>query len=200
MRLGVFGGTFDPVHLGHLVLAELCREQCRLDEIWFVPAGNPPHKVGAALTPGPRRAEMLELAIAGHSQFKVDRRELDRSGPSYTVHTLQELANENPANELFFLVGADSLIELPQWYEPRRIAELATLVAVNRGRSGLPDLSSLVPHLGSEAVGRIQNVSIPAIDISASELRRRVQQGLSIRYQVPRSVECYIGEHHLYPS
>lgn len=200
MRLGVFGGTFDPVHYGHLLLAEQCREQCRLDEVWFVPAGAPPHKAGIVITAGAARAEMLEFAIAGHAPFRVDCRELKRAGPSYTVHTLQELRDEDPARELFFLIGADSLADLPFWFEPRRIAELANLVVVNRGRSTPPDLHALVPHLGEAAVARMQVVAIPGIDLSSSDMRRRVQQGRSIRFMTPRAVECYIQEQRLYVS
>jgi len=133
MRLGLFGGTFDPVHFGHLLLAEQCREQCELDEIWFLPAGAPPHKQNALISDGRIRAAMLELAIAGHRAFAVNRMELDRAGTTFTVETLQHLHEENPSRELFFIVGADSLTDLPTWREPQQIARLATIVAVNRG-------------------------------------------------------------------
>ena len=198
MRLGLFGGTFDPVHCGHLILAEQCREQCALDEVKFLPSGSPPHKQGQEMTPGPVRSEMLELATAGHSQFVVDRMELEREGPTYTVETLQQLHSEKPGRELFFLIGADSLNDLSTWREPERIAELATIVAVNRGDRPLPDWVSLRSALGEAVTSRIQLVTMPGIDLTATDIRRRVREGKSIRFLVPRAVEIYIAEQGLY--
>jgi nicotinate-nucleotide adenylyltransferase len=198
MRLGILGGTFDPVHFGHLLLAEQCREQCRLDELWLVPAGQPPHKTHQVLTPGRVRAEMLELATAGHSGFHVQSLELDRPGPSFTVDTLQQLHDADPDRQLFFLIGADSLVELPAWREPRRIVELARLVVVNRGQGPLPDREPLRSVLGEDGLARIEIVTMPAVDLSASDIRRRVQAGKSIRYMTPRAVECYIAANNLY--
>lgn len=194
MRLGIYGGTFDPVHLGHLVLAEQCREQLALDEVWFVPAGQPPHKRETALTPGRQRLEMLELAIAGHERFRAVNLELDRSGPSYTVDTLAALHAQNPARELFLLIGADSLRDFPTWREPQRIAELARVVAVNRGEQPDPDLTAFRAAYGD----RIDLVRMPGLDISATDLRRRAAAGRSLRYLVPRAVEVYIQLHRLY--
>lgn len=198
MRIGVYGGTFDPVHLGHLILAETCREQARLDRVIFIPAGLPPHKQDREFSPGNARAEMLEFAIAGHAEFSVDRSEIKRSGPSYTVETLRSLRQDHPNDELFLLMGADSLAEFPLWKEPREIATLASLIVVNRGSQSPPDLAGLIPHLGASAVARIQLVTMPGIDISSSDLRRRAQQGQSLRYLIPRAVERYIIDHHLY--
>ena len=198
MRIGVYGGTFDPVHLGHLLLAETCREQARLDRVIFIPAGLPPHKQGREFSPGNARAEMLELAIAGHSEFSVDRSEIKRSGPSYTVETLRSLRQEHPTAELCFLMGADSLAEFHLWKDPREIATLAGLIVVNRGSQPPPDLALLIPQLGELAVSHIQPVTMPAVEISASDIRQRAQQGRSLRYLVPRAVERYILEHHLY--
>lgn len=198
MRIGVFGGTFDPIHLGHLILAETCREQGRLDRVLFIPAGLPPHKQGREMSAGNARSEMLEFAIAGHPEFSVDRSEIKRSGPSYTVDTLRALRQEHPADELFLLMGADSLAEFHSWKEPREIATLAGLIVVNRGSQAPPELESLVPLLGEAAVRRIQVVTMPGVEISASDIRCRAQQGLSLRYLVPRAVERYILEQHLY--
>src|SRR6185503_8889767 len=122
MRLGIFGGTFDPIHLAHLILAEQCREACRLDRVLFVPAGQPPHKSNRQITPGRVRLEMVELAIAGHSAFAASAIELNRAGPSYSAHTLADVANQHTGDDLFFLIGSDSLADLPMWYEPARIA------------------------------------------------------------------------------
>lgn len=198
MRLGVFGGTFDPIHYGHLVLAEQCREHLGLDEVRFLPAGHPPHKPGQQITPGQQRAEMVAFAIAGHPQFKLDRRELQRVGPSYTVDTLLEIQGESPEAELFLLLGADSLVDLPQWREPSRIAQLATIVAVNRSGGPALDLQSLKSHLGDEILSRVTLLAIPGCDLSATDLRRRARAGRSLRYLTPRAVECYIQEKSVY--
>ena len=198
MRLGIFGGTFDPVHNGHLLLAEQCREQCRLDQVMFIPAGVPPHKLARALAPGKARAEMLDLAVAGNDHLRVDRRELDRSDPCYTVETLAALKTEDPARALIFLMGADSLAEFCTWREPRRIVELAELAVVNRGETMPPDLGPLQSCLGESLVSRIQFVTIPSVDVSSSDIRQRIAQCKSIRFMVPRAVECYIETHGLY--
>jgi nicotinate-nucleotide adenylyltransferase len=198
MRLGIYGGTFDPVHLGHLLLAEQCREQCGLDQVWFVPAGIPPHKQELDISPSVQRAEMLEFAVAGHPQFAVSRIEFKRNGPSYTVETLREIAREHPQDELFFLIGADSLADLPFWKEPLAIMELARLVVVNRGNAPPPRLELLLPHFGIEALARIQLISIPGIDLASRDLRQRVRDGRSIRFMTPRAVERYILEQKLY--
>lgn len=197
MRLGLLGGTFDPVHLGHLILAEQCREQCGLDEVWFVPSRLPPHKRETKISDGRARVEMLTFAVAGHPAFKVSRIELDREGPSYTVETLQQLVVEDASRELYFLIGGDSLADLPHWREPRRILELATIVAAGRGRTPLPPMDRIREELG-EAAARIECIEMPAVDLSSTDLRRRVRDGRSIRYMTPRAVEIYILEHGLY--
>ncbi|HUE14089.1 MAG TPA: nicotinate-nucleotide adenylyltransferase [Planctomycetaceae bacterium] len=198
MRLGLFGGTFDPVHVGHLLLAERCREECRLEHVWFLPAGTPPHKAAESISPGNQRAEMLEFAISGHPQFSVNRMELARTGRSFTVDTLRQLHAEDSARELFFLIGADSLADLPLWRDPAGIAELATIVAVNRGDRPMPDLDALRGQLGDAVLSRIQIVTMPGIDLSATDIRRRVRDGKSIRFMTPRACEVYIQQHGLY--
>ncbi len=194
MRLGIYGGTFDPVHYGHLLAAEQCREQCRLDKLWFVPAASPPHKLGETITLGARRAEMLELAVAGMPQFEVNHLELNRQGPSYTVDTLAQLRADDPERELFLLIGADSVDDFSTWREPQRIAELSTLVVINRGRTP-PDLSRLAECCGDREPIVVQ---MPGIDLSATDLRQRVGDGRSIHFTTPRAVEAYIHEHRLY--
>ena len=145
MRLGIFGGSFDPVHFGHLLLAECCREERRLDQVWFVPAAVPPHKRPGAVASASQRVEMLRLAIGGHEAFHVSTLEVDRGGVSYTVDTLEAVRHEQPAAELFFLMGADSLADLPTWREPARICELASPIVVGRGGTPAPDYSVLAP-------------------------------------------------------
>lgn len=200
MRLGVFGGTFDPIHLGHLILAEHCREACQLDRVLFVPAGQPPHKSAPQITSGKLRREMVELAIAGHPQFAVSSVDLDRVGPSYSVQTLEELARQHPGAELFFLVGADSLADLPNWHQPSRLVQLATVVTVTRPGVPLPELALVRSILDAEVVERLERnvVESPLVGISSSLIRARIAAGQSVRYLVPRAVECFIETHGLY--
>ena len=198
MRLGLFGGTFDPVHFGHLLLAEQCREQCELDEVWFLPSGSPPHKDDAEITAARHRVGMLELAIAGHECFRVNEMELQREGPTYTVDTLQALTDERLDDELTFLIGADSLRDLPTWREPQRILELATIVAVNRPDRDITDATRLTDCLGEAAAERIRIINMPGIDLSATDIRGRLAAGRSIRFMTPRAVEAYIEQHAVY--
>jgi nicotinate-nucleotide adenylyltransferase len=200
MRLGLLGGSFDPVHYGHLLLAECCREQCRLDAVWFVPAAVPPHKQNHTLSAAVDRIEMLKLAVGGQEAFTVYTGEIDRGGVSYTVETLEQLHEELPDSEMFFLMGADSLADLPNWREPERICALAIPAVVRRAGAPEPDDSVLSRLMPPErlAVARQHRVEMPTIDFSSSDLRRRVAAGLSIRYRTPRAVEKYIEAHRLY--
>jgi nicotinate-nucleotide adenylyltransferase len=200
MRLGIFGGTFDPIHVGHLILAEQCREACQLDRVLFIPAGQPPHKTERQITAGKQRLEMVELAIAGQTAFEASPIEIKREGPSFSVLTLSELASKNPGAELFFLMGSDSLADLPSWYQPAHIASLATLVVATRPGSVQPDVKPLVDVIGRPATVQILEhvVEIPLVEISSTDIRARVAAGRSIHYLVPRSVECYIETHGLY--
>jgi nicotinate-nucleotide adenylyltransferase len=194
MRIGVFGGTFDPVHLGHLVLAEQCREQARLDRVLFIPAARPPHKQGQNVTPFARRVEMLQLAIAGHAAFVVDELEKDRPGPSYTVDTVEELRRREPGARLFLLIGSDCLPDLVHWRDPGRIGELAELVIAARSGWSLDQLGQLPAALARQVV------QTPLIDLASRDLRLRAAAGRSLRYLVPRAVECYIEAHRLYQA
>jgi nicotinate-nucleotide adenylyltransferase len=198
MRIGVLGGTFDPVHYGHLLVAETCREQLGLNEVRFIPAAVPPHKLDERITDGHARADMLKLAVSGYPEFIVDRRELKRTGPSFTVDTLTELHGEFPGAEIFFLMGADSLRDLLTWRDPSRIAQLATLVACNR--PGLPPIlpSQIVEWVGEEIAPRVISVQIPGTDLSATELRQRARSGRSLRFRTPRAVEAYIQHNAIY--
>src|SRR3954471_15175632 len=146
MRLGIYGGTFDPIHLGHLILAEACREAAGLDRVWFVVAGQPPHKLGPRAQVG-HRLEMTRIAVTGNPAFEVSEIEARRPGPHYSVETLEEVRRDRPEDELFFLIGADSLADLPFWRQPERIVELARLVVVNRfdDRPASPSPSSPLP-------------------------------------------------------
>jgi nicotinate-nucleotide adenylyltransferase len=195
MRLGLFGGTFDPIHLGHLILAEQCREACGLDRVWLIVAGSPPHKPGGRTAVG-HRLEMARIAVAGHPGFAVSDVEATRPGPHYSVETLESIRRDHPGDELFFLIGADSLADLPSWREPARIAQLATIVVVNR--PGLEEVDpARLPDFGPGSRPLVW-VSIPPVGIASSDLRRRLAEGRSIRYMVPRGVEAYIDAHGLY--
>jgi len=196
MRVGIFGGTFDPVHLGHLILAEQARDYVQLDEVWFVPASRPPQKEGQPITRFEQRLEMLELAIAGHSSFRIDPREASRPGPSYTADTLDELAAAHPEHEWFLLLGGDSLVDLPRWFDPQRIVQRATLVVMARPGTTLPNQIDLEQNIGIKLDVKI--VPAPQIDIRSRDLRQRVHEGRSIRYLVPRAVEVYIQQRKLY--
>jgi nicotinate-nucleotide adenylyltransferase len=200
MRVGVFGGTFDPVHFGHLILAEQAREQGRLDEVWFVPAARPPHKSESELTRFDQRAEMLDLAIAGHAAFRVLDLEIERPGPSYTVDTLTELHHNSPQADLWLLVGSDTLVDLGSWHEKERLAELAGLLIMARPGHAIPDANRVRDELGMRPGSplRMETVDAPLIDISSRDLRGRAAAGRSLRYFLPRSVEVYIKEKHLY--
>jgi len=200
MRIGIFGGSFDPVHFGHLLLAECCREQLALDAVRFLPAAVPPHKQQRELTPAASRIEMLELAIGGHPAFSVDRFETDHGGINYTADTLAHFRDQDPASEFFFLMGADMFHDLPHWRQPQRICELAVPVAVRRAGEPPLDfqgLSAIASPERIEAMRRCE-VAMPEIGLSASDIRHRVAAGQGIRYRTPRAVEKYIESHGLY--
>src|SRR5262249_48583052 len=190
MRIGIFGGTFDPVHIGHLILAEQCREQGQLDQVWFLPAARPPHKLDRELTPFAFRVEMLQLAIAGNKAFRVEEIERDRSGPSYTADTLDALAAIYPKNEWHLLIGSDPPAQMPTWHEPQRILHRAGLLIVDRPNHLAPAMETFQAGFAHNVpIIRSQVVKMPLIDISSRDLRRRASLGLSLRYQVPRVIE-----------
>jgi nicotinate-nucleotide adenylyltransferase len=204
MRIGLYGGSFDPVHQGHLIAAECCREQARLDKVLFLPAAVPPHKQDRPLAEAAHRVEMLKLAIGGHPAFAVSTDEIDRGGVSYTVDTLVRLEAAHPADELLLILGPDALADLPTWREPATILARAEIIAVER--EGVDDISAIVATpklaalLGPERAQRIveTRVTCPAIGIRASDLRAAIAAGCSIRYRTPRAVEQYIAAHGLY--
>jgi nicotinate-nucleotide adenylyltransferase len=201
MRIGIFGGTFDPVHLGHLILAEQCRAQAHLDRVWFMPAAHPPHKSGPGLTRFEQRCEMLELATAGHSAFQVVRIEKDLPPPSYTANTLAELSRLHPEDQFDLIMGSDGLPDLPGWHQPQQVIERAGLIVVPRPGVMLWTAERLATALGLDvAMVRLRFVACPLIEISSRELRRSIADGMSIRYMVPRAVEEYIRDRKLYSS
>jgi nicotinate-nucleotide adenylyltransferase len=205
LRVGILGGTFDPVHYGHLVIAEEVRESLSLDRVLFIPAAVPPHKLGLEITPPEDRAAMVELAIAGNPAFAMSRVELDRSGPSYTVDTLETLANEarreGIIRRLFFILSSEAAAALPSWRAPARILELARLVVVPRSGFPVPDVGVLASDAGaSPGDERILAAETVPLAHSSSDVRSRAASGRSIRYLVPPAVEAYIRDHRLYLS
>ncbi|MEX0643495.1 MAG: nicotinate-nucleotide adenylyltransferase [Pirellulales bacterium] len=200
LRLGLLGGTFDPVHYGHLLAAEHCREACGLDRVWFVPTAIAPHKSGVAASPAADRIEMLRLATGGTEAFEVSTIEMDRGNVSYTIDTLGAVRAARPDAELFLILGGDSLVDFPTWKDPAAICRLATLVVVGRPGADLPDAGRLASQLPREAAPhvRLVTVAMPLVELSSREIRRRVAAGMSIRYQTPRAVEEYIRAHGLY--
>jgi nicotinate-nucleotide adenylyltransferase len=200
MRLGIFGGSFDPVHYGHLLLAECAREELSLDEVWLIPASVSPFKIGRVQAPGKDRLEMLKLAIGGHDSLVASAVEIDRGDVSYTVDTLEQIARERPGAELFLLMGADSLHDLPNWRSPSRILQLATPAVVRRGGSSEPDFGVLGTLVSAERVEEIEaaQVTMPALELSSTDLRTRAAAGRSLRYRTPHAVDKYIQTHGLY--
>ena len=197
MRIGVLGGTFDPIHIGHLVIAEEARGELMLERVVFVPARLSPHKLDHVVSPVEHRQAMVELAIASNPHFAVSRVDIDRFGPSYTVDTVELLRDEWGAGvEIYFIMGSDSLLDILTWHNPQRLIKLCRFAVVSRPgyQVNLDELDALLPG----AASRVQTLNAPELDISSTDIRRRVREGLSIRYQVPEAVEDYIYQHELY--
>ena len=198
MNIGVLGGTFDPVHSGHLIVADEVKTRLNLTEVIFVPAGQPWLKVDRPITPAEHRLHMLRLALADKPCFKLSTMEIERAGPSYTIDTITELQGQLDAeDELFFILGQDNLVQLPQWREPSQLIQLCYLVAVPRPGSPRPKLKELeasIPGISQ----RVMLMDKPHVDISAEAIRDRVVRGLSVRHLVPEPVNRYLKEHKLY--
>jgi len=196
MRIGIFGGTFDPIHHGHLVAAEEARVVLALERVLIVPAGQPPHKTKRPITAAEHRVAMVELAIASNPHFVLSRVDLERPGPHYSVDMVTRLRRQLGPGDLFFIVGMDSLMELPTWHEPERLIGLCYIVGVNRPgyRYDLAPLEKAVPGISRH----IMILEAPQLEISSHELQERVRRGLPIKYQVPEAVEEYIQRHGLY--
>ena len=198
MRIGVLGGTFDPVHLGHLAIAEEARARLNLDEVIFMLAGQPWMKKDVPISPAEHRLKMLKLALSGKPYFKISTAEIKRTGLSYSVDTVAELRKKLGADaEIFFIVGWDSLAGLPRWREPARLISMCRFAAVPRPGYSRPDvkaMESAIPGLSQ----RVLMLDKPEIAISATEIRERVRRGLPISHLVPEPVESYIKEHRLY--
>ena len=197
-RIGLLGGTFDPVHFGHLILAETARDTLRLDRVFFVPAADPPHKIGRIIASAEHRLTMLQMAIADNDAFELSLIDIDREGPDYTAEML-EIARRKllkPGDDLWFLMGLDSVIDFPNWHEPERIRQLARLAAATRPGYdiGWTPLEKALPGISHE----VTLLPMPGVDIASNNIRRRILHGSSIRYLVPECVRKYILETGLY--
>jgi nicotinate-nucleotide adenylyltransferase len=201
--IGIMGGTFDPIHLGHLAAAEEAREALGLERILFVPAGRPPHKPERPVTPAQHRLAMVERAIAGNAAFELSRVEVDREGPSYTADTVELLAaaerGDGDDPDLTLILSVESFHGLPTWHEPRRILQLCRLAVVPRGGFQTPERAWLAEQFRGVPV-RVAFLDAPRLRLSGSEIRQRVAAGRSIRYLVPDAVIDYIGDHGLYTA
>ena len=197
-KIGIMGGTFDPIHLGHLATAESVREIFALDEILFIPAARPPHKLGRPVTDEIHRLTMTNLATRSNKFFRVSDMELKRTGLSYTLDTMDALHKEFGATtELFFIIGADSLADLSKWHEAKKLVERSHFIATTRPGVDV-DFSATEKFFGSAVGKHIHRVTTPAIEISSTEIRRRVKSGRSRKYLVPEAVEEYILREGLY--
>ncbi len=196
-RIGIFGGTFDPPHLGHLILACEIRWQLKLNRLLWVLTPTPPHKQGREITALENRLAMVQLAIEDNPFFELSRVEIDRPGPHYTVETLRILQKEYPQARLVYLMGGDSLRDFPSWYRPQEIVEICYEVGVMRRPDDKIDLSELVRKIPALRA-KIRYVDAPLLEIASSEIRRRAAQSLPIRYYLPENVYAYIRSHKLY--
>lgn len=199
-KAGILGGTFDPIHTGHLIMAENAREEAGLERVLFVPARKPPHKLDRSICGMEHRLEMVRLAICDNPCFEISEIESARLEESYSVDTVEQLKKANPGTEFYFIIGSDSLLELHKWCEPERLVQLCEFVVAVRPEDDLERIQRSDLGLSSEAVEKLTRHVITSnpIGISASQIRKRVAQGRSIKYLVPAEVEQYIKEHNLY--
>jgi len=194
MRIGLYGGSFNPIHTGHLLIAEFVRDEFLLDEVWFIPSATPPHKQKDAVLPADIRYELVSLAIRDNPTFKVSDLEIQRGGISYTVDTLQQIVRKHKSKDsLFWFIGMDNLIDFPNWHQPEKILELCQLIAVQRNGYSMNQVESSLRK-------RVLFSRAPLIEISSSSIRERIKKQHSIRYFVPDSVRGFIKTHHLYQS
>ena len=197
-KIGIMGGTFDPIHLGHLTTAENVREGYALDKVLFIPAASPPHKQHQQVTPAMHRYRMTVLATEDNPHFMVSPLEMQRSGPSYSIDTVHELIERFGAStQFYFIAGADAIQELPTWERITELLRLCHFIAVSRPGT-VPNLGELRARFGSLGEGHIHSLPAPKLEISSTDVRNRVRQGRSIRYIVPAAVAQYIYREGLY--
>ncbi|TGE39804.1 nicotinate-nucleotide adenylyltransferase [Desulfosporosinus fructosivorans] len=197
-RLGIMGGTFDPIHFGHLVAAEMARSMFNLSKVLFIPSGTPPHKDRSDITDAGFRFEMIERAIQDNPAFGISALELERKGLSYTVDTLRALRGIYPEHELYFITGSDVLREIFSWREVEEILKMTEFIGAARPGFDASDFLLQIQHKHPETQGRIHYLEVPALAISSTDIRSRVKQGYPIRYLLPEPVRLFIQQHGLY--
>lgn len=201
MRIGIMGGTFDPIHMGHLILGERACQQFHLDTVFFMPAGNPPHKRHrAGCATDEQRTEMVRLAIAGNPYFQLSMIEMNSDGYSYSYRTLERLHKEHPDNDYFFIMGADSLVDFDTWKEPQRIAAAAHIVVATRNEMDPDVFNSLLNSRQEQYHGDFLRLDTPNLDISSKNLREMIGNGESVRYYLPEAVRQYILDNGIYQA
>lgn len=193
MHIGILGGTFDPIHCGHLIAAEEVLDQLKLHQVWFMPASVPPHKHGQAVSDATHRLNMVAKAVANHPQFRVSKVEFEREGNSYTVDTMAILRERYPQHNFYFIIGVDMVQDLPNWHRIEHLIKMVQFVGLDR-----PGFKR--PELPNDIAKRVQFVKMPLVDITSTDIRRRKASGRSVRYLVPESVREYMGEHRLYET
>ena len=198
MRIGIFGGTFDPPHIGHLLLAQEAMEKAELERLVFIPCGNPPHKDGGAVTDSAYRLEMVRRAICDNPSFELSDMETKSDSPSYTAKTLERLSDAHPNDTLCFIVGADSLCEMETWFCPQRIFDQAEIIAAARGGANEAELEEAALRLRGKYGARITLIRMNVIELSSSEIRQRIADGKSTRYMLLPCVREYIKEKGIY--
>ena len=194
-RIGLMGGTFDPIHYGHLVIAEVARAEFGLERVVWVPAGDPPHKKDYSVSPQEHRYAMVVLATASNPHFEVSRMELEREGLSYSLDTIRSFGRQYPEHEVFFITGADAILEILTWYRHHEVVQSCRFLAVTRPGYDLTRLNTLLPP---EYLPRISVITAPGVHLSSTEVRDRTREGAPIRYLVPEPVEAYLSKHGLY--
>ncbi len=197
-RIGIMGGTFDPVHIAHLFIAEAARDAYQLDRVLFIPTGDPPHKKANRLAPGKERVRMLEEAIHDNPAFKVDDMEIVRGGTTYTVDTLKELRSKYPDSLLYFIIGGDTLLDLKNWRNFKSVAQMCSFIAYQRPGYHNEEMEREALELAKSYNAHIHFAEGPNLEISSKYIRRRLTMNQSIRYLVPARVEEYIRKHQLY--
>lgn len=198
-KIGIMGGTFDPIHLGHLLIAEQARQQFQLDKVLFVPAGNPPHKTNReGRASNEQRLHMTGLAIESNPYFQLSGMEMDKEGYTYTCETLEGLTKEHPDTAYYFIIGADSLYDFKGWYHPERICACATILVATRNHTDENLLEAELEMNREWFHSAFEKLAIDTIDISSQQLRKRIQEGKSVRYYIPDNVIAYIEEQKIY--
>ena len=197
-KIGIMGGTFDPIHNGHLVIAEAARHEYALDKVLFIPAGEPPHKESYLITNAEDRYNMVELAIEGNEKFEISPIEIQRPGPSYTVDTLSQLKNIYKESEFFIITGADAIVELLTWKETGRLASLCSFIAATRPGFDLKRLNDELKAFPQNLKRKIVAMEVPGMAISSTDIRNRRGENKPISYLLPEKVEKYIFQENLY--